>query len=113
MAAGDVGVCFEEVFLKTEDVVFLAGGADVYEVVGDVCSDAVVVDAIVAEVFARADVHAAIHLARIAGDDFGGGASSCESGCYMCGECRLAAGCGSDDGKHGCECWSTSKLTSL
>ena len=57
----------EEVALVFEEVVFVAGFGDVDQVVGD----GLAVDGVVGEVFARAQVHAAVDLAGIGADDFG------------------------------------------
>lgn len=62
----DVVEGLNEVVLKAVDAVFLAGVADVDEVVGN----AVAINGVVGQVLAGADIHAAEHLARIGADDF-------------------------------------------
>ena len=60
-AGADVGVGPQEVLLELPDIVLLPGLGDVDEVVGD--------GAVLGEVLARADVHAAIDLAGIRRND--------------------------------------------
>ena len=52
------------------------------------------IDDIVFEVLARADVHAAVYLARVAGENF-----ASEHVCYVCGEVGLARCCGAEYGQ--------------
>ena len=60
-ACADVRPDAAEVLLILEDVVLRPGGEDVYQVIGDF--------SVFGEVFARADVHTFIYLARVGGDD--------------------------------------------
>ena len=52
------------------------------------------VDDIVFEVLARADVHAAIDLTRVAGENL-----ASEHVCHVCGEVGFARCCGAEDGQ--------------
>jgi len=61
-------------------VEFFAGIGDVYQVIWRI--------AVFVKVFARADVHIAVHLSRIGADDFG-----VEMPCKCHGAACLAAGC--------------------
>lgn len=78
-----------EVVEEAVGVVFLAGVADVDEVVGDVDT----VDVVVGEVLACAYVHAAEDLARVGTDDF-----ALQAEGHLGGEGGLACGGGAQDG---------------